>query len=279
MTSQLSHTLTRYYHIQSMDTTCDYAWVSDELIATLDGVYANDIQRTNASYDEEYGEVDEVYGWDTASTFREILYLDYKFVTGEMYGTCFHGGPLIHEHKKSVQSDLQYLVKHGVCTHNGQEPLSDCGSGRTGRSYLDFIVMVRDDIVPEFIDVLKQLYQLGVNVDAFIVKGTTTIQKVLFAKEGDFTIVTEDFHENTVDFPVGFKKFHKHLKYKVTLAEKWDFKFNDVLNQKVLQDKQDTHSRFHCEIWRNVFDNKKVEEIFIPLWKEFNTKFGALNDS
>lgn len=255
-----------------MDTYCDHIWVSDDVITKLDPIYALDIQLTNDTYDEETEEVGEVYGWDTAPTFKDILYLDYKFVKGEMYGTYFHYGPLVDDHRDSVVKDFQYLVKHGVCTHNGQEPLS----GGTGRSYLDFIVMVRDDIVHEFISVLKQLYLNGVNVYANIGKETTSVQKILFAKEGSFTVLTENFQENTIKLPLGFKASHMYNKYKVDKVECWPFDY--VLNPKALQDKKDTHSRFHCEIWRNVFDDKKVEDILIPLWKDFNTKYGHIND-
>lgn len=256
-----------------MDTICDHIWVSDELIAELDPNYALDIKLTNETLDVETQEVDEVYGWDRATTFKEILYLDYKFVTGEMYGSFTHYGPLCSEHRDYVANDFEYLVKHGLYSHSGQEPLS----GDTGRSYLDFVVMIHDSVVPDFIDVLKQLYQNGVNVYANIGKGTESIQKILFAKEGGFTAITEDFHENTIDFPVGFKSSHSRYQYKISQVESWSFDY--VLNPIVLLDKKDTHSRFHCEIWRNVFDDKKVEDVLIPLWKDFNTKYGLINDS
>lgn len=256
-----------------MNTIFDHIWVSDDVIAKLDPEYALDIQLTNETLDEETQEVDEVYGWERAATFKEILYLDYKFVTGELYGAYFHGGPLVKAHGTYVADDLKYLVKHGIYTHNGQEPRAS----RTGRSYLDFVVMIHNDVVPHFITLLKQLYLNGVNVYANIGKGSESIQKILFAKEGNFTIITEDFHEYTIDFPVGFKASHEYPKYKPKKVEKWSFDY--VMDPITLLDKKDTHSRFHCEIWRNVFDDKKVEDVLIPLWKDFNTKYGRINDS
>ena len=256
-----------------METICDHIWISDEVIAKLDPIYANDIKLTNETLDEEtQEEVDEVYGWERAATFKEVLYLDYKFVIGELFGTYFHGGPLVKAHGAYVANDLKYLVKHGVYSHNGQEP----HASKTGRSYLDFVVMIHDDVVPHFITLLKQLYLNGVNVYANIGKGNDSIQKILFAKEGEFTIITDDFHENTIKFPVGFKASHKYSQYEVKKVETWSFDY--VMDPITFLDKKDTHSRFHCEIWRNVFDDKKVEDVLIPLWKEFNTKYGLIND-
>jgi hypothetical protein len=250
----------------------DHIWVSEDVIKTLDPVYADAIARTNASFDGE--EVDEIYGWDEAKTFKEFLYLDYKFVTGVLYGHYTHGGPLVTEHADSVGSDLEYLVRHGVYTYHGQEPVK-----ARSRSLLDFVVIIRDDIVPEFTKVLKSLYESDVNVFAEASKSKETLYKVLYATENDFTVMTDNYIDGTISFPATFKSWHNTVycsKIQRTKPNSWEM--TRRLTDAVLEDKKETHTRFHCEIWSPKFDGSKVEDNFIPLWKEFNSKYGHLND-
>lgn len=251
----------------------DHAWISDEVINKFDAIYTDAIVATNATLDEQGEEVDEIYGWDEATTFKEFLYLDYKFVTGALYGSYTHYGPLVTEHSEAVGGDLTYLVKHGVYTYHGQEPQKG-----SHRSLLDFVVMVRDDIVFEFMALLKQLYENNVNVYAEVSKGNDSLQKVLYATENDFIIVTDNYNNGTTVFPKEFKSWYAdcHVSPKNTLNT-WGI--NRSLTDVVLQDKKDTHTRFHCEIWGPCFDGTKVEDKFVPLWKAFNTKFGHINDS
>lgn len=252
-------------------TNKDHIWVSQDVIKTLDPVYADAIAQTNASFDGEA--VDEVYGWDEATTFKEFLYLDYKFVTGVLYGHYTHGAPLVPEHAEAVGSELQYLVKHGVYTHNGQEPIEG-----DNRSNLDFVVMIRDDIVPEFMKVLKSLYKGDINVFAEVSKSKDILYKVLYATEKGFTVITDNYIDGTIIFPLGFKSWYSRI-YNTTPkneVESWGITY--TFPDAVLEDKKDTHTRFHCEIWNPNFDESTVEDTLIPLWREFNTKYGHLND-
>lgn len=252
----------------------DHIWVSDDVVKTFDLVYTDAIVRTNASFDEESQGVNETYGWYEAKTFKEFLYLDYKFVTGALYGSYTHGGPLVQEHAEAVGSELEYLVKHGVYTYHGQEPIK----GRL-RSLLDFVVMVRDDIVPEFKKVLKSLYESGVNVFAEVSKGKNSLYSVLYATENDFIVTTDNYIDGKVTFPATFKSWYARI-YNNTPQKKlesWGITYS--LNDAVLNDKKNTHTRFHCEIWSQDFDGSKVEDKLIPLWREFNSIYGHLNDN
>lgn len=148
------------------------------------------------------------------------------------------------------------------------------------RNPLQCFIDENSDIVPEFTKVLKSLYYNEINVFVEASKSKESLYKVLYATENEFTVMTYDYIDSKLIFPAKFKSWYNtrvHCrKIQRTKPNSWEM--TRRLTDAVFEDKKETHTRFHCEIWSPTFDGSKVEDTFIPLWKEFNTNYGHLND-
>lgn len=246
------------------------SWLSADRIAKFDKKFAGLINDTNAT--ESDGEYD-FSDWSSAKTFEEYLYLDYKFVIGDLCATPTHGAPLVDGHAEDCGDQLAELVKYGVFTHHGQEPDVD-----NLISLLDFVVLIHDDNIPAFILFLKGLHSAGVNIGAQAAKGDTLIKQYVFATSSEgLTLMDDDFkaEHNTQGV---YKEWYAN--FACNSANIFDWGIDRAgLNEHVMNYKKDTHTRFHCEMWGRFFDGKKVEDTFVPLWKVFNDKFGKKNQS
>ena len=262
------------------------SWLTNETIVNFDKKFAEVIEKTNATlYVDEYGNYEaDCSDWSSAETFEEYLYLDYKFVTGDLYSTPNHGAPLVDEHAEDCGGQLAELVKYGVFTHHGQEPYIDPYNPLirwhhgSHRSLLDFVVLIHDDNIPDFISFLKALHTAGVNVGAREAKGDTLIKEYVFATSEDGLILIDDDFKPENNPGVEKRWYEEKLGTYNGRIFNWGID-NAGFNQHIMNYKKKTHTRFHCEVWSRFFDGSKVEDTLVPLWKEFNAKFGKKNQS
>ena len=276
-----NQTYTGIYHTYSINRISMVSWLTNESIANFDKKFAEVIEEKNATmYEVEYGIYEADTDWSSAETFEEYLYLDYKFITGDLYATPRHGSPLLDDHKKDCGGHLAELVKYGMFTHHGQEPRISTENMYYGslRSFLDFVVLIHDDNIPDFISFLKELHAAGVNVGAQEAKGDTLIKEYVFATSEDgLTLMDEDFK---VKNNPGVEKRWCEKKFGTFNGRIFDWGIDDAgFEEQVMNYKKDTHTRFHCEVWSRFFDGSKVEDTLMPMWKAFNAKFGKKNQS
>lgn len=214
-----------------------------------------------------------------SESFLESLFLNYRYVSNTSNMDAPFGDQLFEEYRLSSRCILQELIQRGVYILYGCEPTNII------RSCFDFIVLINDDIYPEFIEFLKTLYLCGVNVNSRRVKNGLVLQEMVFAKDAKKSIYTESYN-NTIALPQGF---HSHGRPEVSpfnymythTVNPW-FGIGGCLSYDLLSKcKEKTKCRHHslyiCETWSQNFDNTRVEDIVLCQWIHFNGKYGLFN--
>jgi hypothetical protein len=89
-------------------------------------------------YIEKYGksqsEDDYLQIWKKIKTIEELFYCNKEFIKGNIYGSCYHLGPL-HEDSLALVLDLIQLHDNGFLTVNGQGPLLIYDSHKTNKNF------------------------------------------------------------------------------------------------------------------------------------------------
>lgn len=250
----------------------DYKWLDNDFVEKMELKFRSMLEDV---------EQDEMSIWDPTitdentsekRTFQEFLYLTYMFVTGNsLYTSYTHAEPICEEHQEPIPH-LVWMAQHGLYSHNGQS------TTETDHSYLDFVVMIHDSVVDEFILTLRCLYkQHNVNVYARTAKDSSTYIKTLaFITKDDFAIEADDFEYHSNIIPMSALKLYNDFNtfgcmIHIDGSNKFD---RNIVSDAVACHNSATHTKFYCQTWS--FNGKNVEEPIIDVWRTFNNKYGKM---
>jgi hypothetical protein len=260
-------------------------WLSPEAITQCIKKYGNKIDKMNSTHDLETGMVDNKFLKDTQS-FTESLFMLYSFLNGSLWSSP-NNEHIDYDYRVHSETILIELCKRGIYTINGSEP------SIVLRSTHNFIVLINNIIVDEFILLLKTMYSRGVNVCARQVVNGETTRQLVFATDCKMLIYTDDF-KGACNLPNGFHSLGhcEHAEYSELFTEIIDKDFtisglftnqgrtvNDKLQHHEIElEKNETHSLFYVETWCQTYDDCRVEDILLQLWLEFNSRYGHMNE-
>lgn len=247
----------------------DYKWLDNDFVEKMELKFRSMLEDV---------EQDEMSIWDPTitdentsekRTFQEFLYLTYKYVTGDsLYNSYTHAGPICEEHQEPIPH-LVWMSQHGIYTHEGQSATS------FSHSYLDFVVMIHDDVVDEFILALRSLHkEYNVNVFARVAKDTTCNKTIAFITRDDFELVTEDFDYDKNYLPHRVVHLHEGAKGCCVYPQNMSVLDGSIVSDAVACHNSATHTKFYCQTWS--FNGKNVEEPIIDVWRTFNNKYGKM---
>jgi hypothetical protein len=265
----------------------DYLWLSQSDIPTLEKKYRCNIDEINNSYDLETRTAN-TDDWKDTKSFQESLFMLHSFLRSSLWCTP-NNEKLEHDYIQDSNIILTELCKRGVYTISGYEP------SMVLRSSHNFIVLINDIIIKEFIQLLKALYSRGVNVCARQTKRNSTICESIFAIDKGVFIYTDDF-QGAIKLPNGFhspgKSIDDDTEYSTLFSEIIDPSFGmsglfTSLNKSACEINEfnkkenelcETHSLFYIETWSQTSDDFRVEDVLFQLWLDFNSKYGHMND-
>lgn len=260
------------YCVHKMQT--DYIWLTDEFIEECNYKFNIEIDKMNKSHDLATSTVCGDFVKDTDS-FAETLFMQYAYLTG-----CIWASPnddmLNENYRENSGNILIELCKRGVYTLYGVEP--HVTSNSSTRSVHNFIVLINDDVIDEFIILLQTLFRRGVNVLAKQVKTNKVVKDIIYAKENDSLIYTdslesfispEDDYSSIVDKDFGISGLFTNNRRDTQAIHEYEAVEKEIAKK---------YSLFYVETWSQSCDCFRVEDVLLQLWLEFNGKHGWLNN-
>lgn len=243
--------------------------LTPEFIAECDAAFSEDITYLNSLGDEDEQIGESLVLWrgqinqDDVIEYSTALYLNMKFMEGHLHSTLFHWGPLCDDHKPTSGGTLAKLAEYGVFTTNGQ-----CTTPKQ-RSYLNFVVAVKEDANDKFIDMLEKLHSDGFTITATNYLDRIAVKQVIFVDEG--------FKFHSRDFPIdgvnalnkeanqnnpNFARMHSCIKLGLHFAQVE----MEYVNSTIYFDKPNV---FSCAIWNADDQQKQADEALLTRWLEF----------
>lgn len=263
------------YYMYKMENE-DYIWLCDSEMANLNAKYQETICEMNNTFDLETSTI-EPNGLKDTQSFKESLFLMYKFLNFDLWGTPNNESISNHYLHACI-----HVLKEMCC--RGIYPLYGCEPNKNERSHFDFIVLIDDRVENEFIDLLKTLFKRGVNVTARKVKNFHVEKELAFISEGNSLIYCEDIAKAAKnDYSI-----REVTNYSTTISI--DFGINGMISDAgrcayeahhyQLDEfySSKTHSIYYIESWSQTFDTFRVEDVLLQLWLQFNSKHGRQNN-
>ena len=266
----------------------DYIWLDEAFMQQVSNKFSKVIGEMNATYELEWGTLDPDGLKDTIS-FKESLYLMYKFLTFDLWGTP-NLEFITKEYLKTSSTIVVELCLRGIY------PLFGCEPTHVIRSCFNFVVVIDDVVGDKFVVLLKTLFERGVNVSARQVKNFQVVRDMVFAYDVDKLVFTEDFSSccKALNLPNGFHSLGKaenaNYNFIDTHAIDHDFGMSGMFSsschcikdsldyQRVERLYSKSHSIYYVETWSQTFDGFRVEDVLLQLWLAFNSSHGMKND-
>lgn len=268
--------------------TCrDILWLSNEYIRDMDIQKNQVIQDMNSAYDLELRQITLTNSLYQTNSFTESLYMMYKYLKCDLWGTPNHEVFMGDYFNKS------HLILTELCLR-GVYPIHGCEPSKFTRSCFDFIITVKDgDAFNALVDLLQNLFERGVNVAARRVKTFKTIQEIIFAADAGRFIYTDNFSKSMSRCSIGNGKLNGfHSKGHSSLAD-YDFvytnsvdiefglggikPFSDASDRALEEELAKTHSLMYIELWSQTHDPMRVEDVFLQFWLSYNSIYGQEN--
>ena len=260
------------YCVHKMQT--DYLWLTDDFIDECHIKFNVEIDKMNKSHDLSTGSVCGDFVKDTES-FAETLFMQYAYLTGSIWASP--NDDMLHEnYRENSGHILIELCKRGVYTVYGSEP--KISSNATSRSVHNFIILLNDVIVDDFVVLLQTLFRRGVNVLAKQVKANKVVKEIIYAKENDALIYTDSFetcfspdedYSSMIDRDFGISGLFTNNRRDSQAIHVYEAVEKEIAKK---------YSLFYVETWSQSCDCFRVEDVLLQLWLEFNGKHGWLNN-
>ena len=231
----------------------DFLWLNPEVMEQFDKWGYDKVGMLNNEFDLETGtnEWSDKHVNRVTDSFSESLYFLYMFLTGHLMGS-----PLSHKvsygYFANMHNVLLELCVRGLYVLEGVEPVI----GRTP-SQCAFVVLIRDDIIDPFIDMLGTMHHHGIDIHARRIKGGKVVQQ----------------HSKTNDYrTMGLFKIDTSL-----LCERFDFR-GGITSFHPPQMVETNFSLWHVKIWnQSINEYVYVEDMLLHLWIKYNSMYGLAN--
>ena len=260
------------YCIHKMQT--DYLWLTDNFIDECDIKFGVEIDKMNKSHDLATSSVCGDLIKDTES-FAETLFMQYAYLTGSIWASP--NNDMLNEiYRNNSCHILIELCRRGVYTIYGLEP--NISTNASTRSVHNFIVLQNDIIIDDFVVLLQTLFLRGVNVLAKQVKANKVVKEIIYAKENDSLIYTDNFesclsldnnYSPIIDRDFGMSGLFTNNRSDIQAIHEYEAVEKEIAKK---------YSLFYVEIWSQSYDCFRVEDVLLQLWLEFNGKHGWLNN-
>jgi hypothetical protein len=249
--------VTHKLQLYAKDVSNDFIWLTPKVIEQFDKWGHEKTAILNNGFDLETGIIQWNRGtyYKITNYFSETLYLQYMFLSGHLMGS-----PLSHRvnygYFANMHNVLLQLCVRGVYVIEGTEPII----GKTP-SQCAFIVLIRDEVMIPFMDMMDDIYTYNINVDACRIKA----RKVIL-------------------------QYNKNKNSRISCAFKVDTPFLcgrfDILGGIGTPDMRRvdgldncSFSLWHVKIWhQSVKDCVHVEDMLLHLWIKFNSLYGHANN-
>jgi hypothetical protein len=249
--------VTHKLHLHAIDVSNDLIWLTPKIIQQFDKWGHEKIGLLNNDFDLETG----IIQWNrytrcrVSNSFSETLYFLHMFLSGHLLGS-----PLSHRvnygYFANMHNVLTQLCVRGVYVIEGVEPVI----GKTP-SQCAFIVLIRDEIMIPFMNMMEDIYAYNINVNACRIKA----RKVIL-------------------------QYNKNKNNRISCAFKVDTSLLcgrlDIIGgigtpESCLSGglKNCNFSLWHVKIWnQSVKDCVQVEDMLLHLWIKFNSMYGHANN-
>lgn len=234
--------------------------LTTRLIADYDDAFIDDImiidslESKSAQIASSHSLWKEAINEDGILNYSTALYLNKKYIEGQLHGTLFHFSPT-----SMTSKALRQLAQSGVFTINGQ------ASNKETRSFLEFAVAIDERTTECFIDMLAVLHQDGFTVTATHVKDTTAQYQVIFTTEGcqyrNRNVPIMEVKQLN-DFALKLNPTFGRLQ-NVNCALHHPLLILDSFNQIFKFDKP---NYFICSIWNEEWDGKQADQALLYRW-------------
>lgn len=271
--------LINLYHIPDIrycvhKMSSEYIWLTDDFIDECNLKFSVEIDKMNKSHDLATSSVCGDFVKDTES-FAETLFMQYAYLTG-----CIWASPnddmLNENYLENSGNILIELCKRGIYTIYGSEP--NISSNASIRSVHNFIVLLNDEIIGDFVVLLQTLFRRGVNVLAKQVKTNMVVKDIIYAKENDSIIYTDAFetcllpdndYSSIIDRDFGISGLFTNNRRDSQAIHVYEAVEKELAKK---------YSLFYVETWSQSCDCFRVEDVLLQLWLEFNGKHGRMNN-
>lgn len=224
----------------------DFLWINSKNIATLDDQCKNAVHRANQLF--EPGQKDGDVVIETRS-FEQALYLVKLYLEVDLWAhPCGHN--LTCSYFLSAQHILKELCIRGILTLSGHLINS--------MSSLEFAVVVHDDAIEAFLEMLMFMHTLDIDIWIEYCKNLQTLgHSSLVDGEARVQGINDVFKISNVC--LGICGIHK-------------MKTKNVVPMEVLASQE--HTLFKV---RMVSNSQLVEDILLKYWMVFNAQYGKMN--
>jgi hypothetical protein len=191
---------------------------------------------------------------DGILNYSTALYLNKKYIEGQLYSTLFHFTPT-----SMTSKAMRQLAQSGVFTIDGQP------SDRESRSFLSFAVALDERTSECFIDMLALLHHDGFTVTATHVKDTKAQYQTIFTTEGftyrnRYVPIAEVKELN--DFALKLNPTFGRLQ-NVNCALHHPLLVLDRFNEMFKFDKS---NYFMCSVWNADWNEKQADQSLLYRW-------------
>jgi hypothetical protein len=234
--------------------------LTTRLIAEYDDAFIEDImlidslQSKTAKIATSHSLWKEEINEDGILNYSTALYLNKKYIEGQLHSTLFHFTPA-----STMTKAMRQLAQSGVFTIDGQ------ASDRESRSFLSFAVAIDERTSECFIDMLAVLHQDGFTVTATHVKDTKAQYQVIFTTEGfqyrnRYVPITEvkQLNDCALKLNPTFGRLHK-----VNCTLHHPLLVLDSFNQMFKFDKP---NYFICSLWNTDWNGAQADQALLNRW-------------
>lgn len=229
--------------------SADFKWLSQELVEKFDVIGYEKVWLLNNNFDLETGVIAWCKEYRLSQSFTESLYLLYMFLNGHLLGSPL-GHKVNYGYFGAMHDVLLQLCIRGVYIFEGVKQV-------TGKvpSQCAFMVLIRDELMIPFIDIMECMYNKGINVHARRIKnGKVLLQynkvkgyRTLETFKVDTSLICERFT------PVG------------------GIGMCDGQTSSVF-------SLWHVKVWnQDLYEDTCVEDMLLHVWLKFNSTYGIDN--
>lgn len=227
----------------------DFEWLSKDLVEKFNVIGYEKVWLLNNDFDLETGVIAWCKDYRISQSFTESLYLMYMFLNGHLLGSPL-GHKVNYGYFAGMHDVLLQLCIRGVYIIEGVNQVI----GKVP-SQCAFMVLIRDEVMTPFIDVMECMYNKGINVHARRIKN----RKVLL-------------QYNKVK---GYRTFEN---FKVDTSFICDRVTQvggiGVCDGQISSD----FSVWHVKVWnQDLYEDTCVEDMLLHVWVKFNSIYGFAN--